>query len=94
MAGSNINMNSLGLHRKKLFNTDRMKRLEIQSMDIQTAETVGKANSVIYDACTHVDFTGRVQETRAGRWQLVEQDFYLLVHAVERSGGSTTEFLI
>jgi hypothetical protein len=52
MAGSNIEMNSLEPHRNELFRTDRMKGLEIQSMDIQTAETVGKANSVIYDTCT------------------------------------------
>jgi hypothetical protein len=49
---SNKVMNSLGLCSNELFKADRMKDLEIQSMDIQAAGTVGKANSVIYDTCT------------------------------------------
>jgi hypothetical protein len=47
--GSNKMMNLLGMYSNDLFRPDRKKGLEIQSMDIQTAGTVGKANSVIYD---------------------------------------------
>jgi hypothetical protein len=77
-----INDEFARLYSNKLFRTDRMKGLEIQSMDIQTAGTVGNANSVIYDTCT-CGFHRQSASNQSKKMATTRIRCYLLVLAVE-----------